>query len=118
MSLAKIQISVNPAPRNVDLAIGMKRAVFVMVPSEEQAAVDVDVGSENICGVAAVQIEARNLGRLEPNLLRERASDHHDSERHVHIREVERAYNPRAKHADTARMNARARRVIDREPLD
>jgi len=115
---AKAQISVHFASRNIDLAAGMKRAVVVVVPSEEQAAGDADVGTENLSGIAPVEIEAGNLGRLQPNLLRNRAPDHHDHEWHVHIRKIERTYHSRAKQANTARMNMSDRPGIGREPFD
>src|SRR5258708_4393638 len=89
MSFAKAQTSVNLASFDIDLAVGMKGAVFVIVPSEEEVAGDVDVGSENLSRVATVEIEARNLSRLEPNLLRDRTANHHDCERHAHVGEIE-----------------------------
>src|SRR5208337_4135784 len=97
MSVVKDQISVHLASRNIDLAVGLKGAVVVAIVPEEQAASDPHVRSENFAGVAPVEIEPRNLGRREPNLLRDRALDHHDREWHVHVGEIERANHPRTK---------------------
>src|SRR5260370_38884274 len=65
MSLAETKISVDLASFNVDLAVGMKGAVVVVAPSEEQTAGDVDVGSENLSSIAPAEDERENLGGLE-----------------------------------------------------
>src|SRR5713226_7968917 len=91
----------------------MKRAADVSAAATWAGALAVDFS-----GVAAVQIELRNVGRVKADAAGNRAAVQNQRERHMHIGEVEAFDDPRAEDADSSRINQRDCRGIDTEPSD
>src|SRR5262249_17577872 len=72
----------------------------------------------NSTGVAAIQVERREISRIQVHILRNRATHQPEPERNMKLREIYWAHNSRAQNSNASGIDQRAGHVVNREPSD